>query len=404
MLVNIDKIPYVGRDGEVSYRDSHVIAQTISDYLSDIPVFYVEFFTGPDLYRSDVTEYIDADTLTEIRAGNIHLAFHNIHEGFHNIGQGIIKLCVKYEIPTENVIILTANHELPKYTLRPAMRNNVKPPRIVLCEAFEIQSNRNLRVFVDDCNNDLDLWIRINYDPEKITHRYLHLNRRPRPHRCMLVAALMGKGLHHKGKVSFALADFKQSTLEDLIFDGELYWTGNPDVRKHITGKVTGISQELPLYLDTTDLETNRAQSVKADRKLYCSTGISLVSETTFFRHNCEHGFYSSEPGVFLSEKAWKPIIHHHPWVMVSQPHTQLAMKEKGYQTFSDLWDESYDYEQDDIQRMTMLLNLTEKISNWTEEKFTEIVHEAQKMCRHNIEMLIDKRTGPDFIKDLSYE
>lgn len=400
MLVNIDKIPYVARDGKVSYRDTHVIAQTIQDYLGDTSVFYVEFFTGPDLYKSDVTEYIDQEILSEIKSGNIHLAFHNIHEGFHNIGQGIIKLCLKYDIPTEHVIIITANHELPTYTLRSAQRNQVTPPRIVLCETFEIQSNKNLRHFVETSN--LDVWIKMNYDPREITHRYLNLNRRPRPHRCMLVAALLGRELHHNGMISFAQADFKSCNLEDLMSDGELYWSANPDVRQSITNK--DLAQHLPLYLDTTDLETNRAESVRSDRLLYIHSGISVVSETTFFKTACRYGFYSAEPGVFLSEKAWKPIVHHHPWVMVSQPHTQLAIKQKGYQTFSEFWDESYDYEQDDVQRMTMILNLVDKISNWSEEKFTEIVHEAEPVCRHNIEMLLEKNTGDDFLKDLHYE
>jgi len=401
VLLNIDNIPYIGQHSTLDFRTEHLIALKISEYLSDTPVFYIEFFSGPDLFQSDISEYIDSDTLSQIRSGNIHIAFHNIHEAFHNIGHGIVMFLKKHDIPTEHAIIITSNHDLRSYTERTCERQGTVPPRIVLVEVFEIQSTMTLDIFKRHCGN-LDAWIKMTHNPSDITHRYLNLNRRQRSHRTMLVTALLARESHTLGKISFGNSDFDEAPRQSEIIDNApFYWMDHPDVRAQVESKRAEILKQLPLYLDTTDLVTNRAASEISDAMLYKTTGISVVSETTFFTRPCQHGTYSAEPGVFLSEKAWKPIIHFQPWVMVSQPYTQQAMKAKGYQTFSELWDESYDYETSDTQRMWMIVQLIEKIVAWDNTKFRDILSECQKISEHNIKLLESKTQAKDFCREL---
>ena len=401
MLLNIDNIPYVGRDGEVSYRQSHAIAQKISEYVEDQDVFYIEIFTGEDLTLVDLTEIVPADILNRIQSGDVKIAFHNIHEAFHTICLGIIKTVIKYDIDTSDVIIMTSNHDMVTWASRVASRLNVDMPRIILVEVFEIQASCILEDFLNRVDG-LDNWIKCTYNTDKITHRYLNLNRRQRAHRVMLVTALLAKKLHTSGKISFGNSDFEESSnQEEIISSSPFYWMDIPDIVKIIDQKNKFILDSLPMYLDTDDLVTNRAVSKLAEVELYNTTGISVVSETTFFSSACPHGNYTPEPGVFLSEKAWKPVLHHHPWVMVSQPYTQQAMKNYGYQTFSELWDESYDYEENDVQRMYMLLKLIEKFHNWSTDKFMDIIKQSENICRHNLELLRSKQHGSDFISEL---
>ena len=401
MLLNIDNIPYVGRDGEVSYRTDHAIAQKISEYVEDQDVFYIEIFTGEDLTLVDLTEIVPADILNRIQSGDVKIAFHNIHEAFHTICLGIIKTVIKYDIDTSDVIIMTSNHDMVTWASRVASRLNVDMPRIILVEVFEIQASCILEDFLNRVDG-LDNWIKCTYNTDKITHRYLNLNRRQRAHRVMLVTALLAKKLHTSGKISFGNSDFEESSnQEEIISSSPFYWMDIPDIVKIIDQKNKFIMDSIPMYLDTDDLVTNRAVSKLAEVELYNTTGISVVSETTFFSSACPHGNYTPEPGVFLSEKAWKPVLHHHPWVMVSQPYTQQAMKNYGYQTFSELWDESYDYEENDVQRMYMLLKLIEKFHNWSTDKFMDIIKQSENICRHNLELLRSKQHGSDFISEL---
>jgi hypothetical protein len=409
VLLNLDNIPYVGRGGVVEYRTEHHIARKISEYLSDTEFFYVEFFTGPDICKADIADICTPDILKQIRLGELQIAFHNIHEGFHNISTGIIKFCKNNQIPTENVIIITSNHGIMPWLNRTIERQQVAKPRVVLCEVFEIQSTMILDIFKRQMSakttytEAMDAWIDLTYNPDLITHRYLNLNRRQRSHRVMLVSALLARHSDTHGKISFANSDFGEAERQrEIIENAPFYWVNHPEVREQIENSLDDICGKIPMYLDTTELVTNRAASELTDSNLYNTTGISIVSETTFFQTSCDMGTYSGEPGVFLSEKAWKPILHFHPWVMVSQPYTQQALKNYGYQTFSEFWDESYDYETDDPQRMFMILRLIEKMSEWPDRKFKEIISESKPICRHNIDLLHSKQHGKDFIRELT--
>lgn len=401
MLLNIEKIPYIGRDGKVEYRSSHAIAEYFDRYTDQEEIFYVEFFSGPDLLKANLTSYVKPDILKQIQANKIKIAFHNIHEGFYNISSFILKLANKHQIPSESIIIVTGNHGLKPWADRAAERINMSVPRIILCESFEITASRTLDYFIFKMGS-MDEWIKHTYNPELITHQYLNLNRRQRSHRPMLVSALIAKDLLSYGKVSFGNSDFQEGKNQsDIIDNVPAYWQDHPDLRKLIIQSRSKILKSLPLYLDTKDLVTNRASSMPTDNVLYNSTLLSVVSETTFFSHTCPWGVKLPEPGVFFSEKAWKPILHLHPWIMVSQPYTLQAMKLKGYHTFNEFLDESYDYEEDDHHRMFMILRLIEKICSWTPQRNLEFVEYCKPKLMHNIDLLRDKLNTGDFFGEI---
>ena len=270
MLLNIDNIPYIGNNGEVSYRTSHVIAQNIDQYIgSDCDVFYIEIFSGRDLTKVDLTDIVPKDILDNIKTGNVSIAFHNIHEAFHDICPGIIKTAIKYGIDTQNIIIMTSNHGLYKFASRASARHNVNVPRIILVEVFEIQAWSILDHFVTKTEG-LENWIKTTYNTDRITHRYLNLNRRQRNHRTMLVSALLAKDLHKSGKISYGESDFRESEhQEEIIRSAPFYWMDIPDLSKQISDRNEFILNCLPMYLDTEDLVTNRAVSELTESTLY---------------------------------------------------------------------------------------------------------------------------------------
>ena len=78
----------------------------------------------------------------------------------------------------------------------------------------------------------------------------------------------------------------------------------------------------------------------------YNSTYFSIVAETLF-----EHS------GVFITEKTFKPIAYYHPFVVVGQPGTLAHLKSIGFETYENLFDESYDSELDHTKRMTKVID-----------------------------------------------
>jgi len=418
VLVNIDNIPYlqkpaqvtesrdpafehVSHNSQVEIRNTHAIAFYINHYLKDEEVFYVEFFNNDAVNNAVASDFISPTWMKRIQQGKTKIAFHNIHEGFHNISSGVLKFCIRHDIPTEHCIIISSNHDIKFYCERACARLQVPMPRLLQCEVFEIQAGRLLNYFCsDEMLGSLEKFNNLTRNPGDVTHHYLNLNRRQRAHRPMLVGALVAKDLHLKGKVSIGVSDFEEN-LEEILNGIPGYWQECPDIRTLIMQTRQKYSDLVPMHLDTNDLVTNRALSKVSDCELYRTTMLSVVSETTFFSHHSLSNTRSWEPGVFLSEKTWKPIIHLQPWIMVSQPFTQEAIRAKGYHTWGDFIDESYDYEESDTHRMYMVLRLIEQICRWTPERMLEFQRATYDMCLENQERLIEKTNTGDYLTEL---
>ena len=87
---------------------------------------------------------------------------------------------------------------------------------------------------------------------------------------------------------------------------------------------------------------------------------------------------------------------------MVSQPGTQEIIRSKGYKTFSEFFDESYDYEQDDYQRMLMIYRVIDKICNWTPQRVKEFLAYSKPIALYNQNLLRSKINTSDFFKELT--
>ena len=69
------------------------------------------------------------------------------------------------------------------------------------------------------------------------------------------------------------------------------------------------------------------------DPSWYNSTCYSLVTETEVH----------TPPGIFVTEKTFKPMAFYHPFVCVAQPGHLAYLKSQGFETFENMFDESYD-------------------------------------------------------------
>lgn len=80
----------------------------------------------------------------------------------------------------------------------------------------------------------------------------------------------------------------------------------------------------------------------------YClKTFVTVVSEPQY---------YSDELTVFNSEKIFKPIACNHPFIILGSKGSLKYLKKRGYKSFSDYFDESYDTLDDD-ERMQAIID-----------------------------------------------
>lgn len=85
-----------------------------------------------------------------------------------------------------------------------------------------------------------------------------------------------------------------------------------------------------------------------------------------------------------LTEKTFKAIALGMPFVLVAAAGSLEYLREYGFQTFADLWDESYDSETDDIRRLERVADLLASISSMTPRELQQLQRHCLPVVEHN--------------------
>lgn len=103
----------------------------------------------------------------------------------------------------------------------------------------------------------------------------------------------------------------------------------------------------------------------------YDSTYFSLVSESTV-----------DHPIIFPSEKIFKPMALYHPFIVSGQPGLLNYIRNLGFETFENLFDESYDTETEFDKRLTIIV---ENVKQFNKQDYNKLTWEK---LRHNNNLL----------------
>jgi hypothetical protein len=112
--------------------------------------------------------------------------------------------------------------------------------------------------------------------------------------------------------------------------------------------------------------------------KPYNDTKYSLVSETN-----------DTNDEIFMTEKIWKPIIAQHVFVVHGNYLYLQKLREMGFKTFNNYFDEGYDLELNKDKRMDKIVNTCRDLltKNWQ-----DIYLQTQALRKHNYDTFFDKR------------
>ena len=205
-----------------------------------------------------------------------------------------------------------------------------------------------------------------------IDKRFLCFNRayRYRLHRLQLLAKLHRRNL---------LDQFYYSMLDGAddidIIEAAAQLTGVEPSSYDTIGAMRELKLRMPMLLDTDDLQTNLAwEHNDTVESYYRRTGISIVTETFF--HDCE---------IFFTEKIWHPVRMQQPFVMLNGPGALQHLRDLGYKTFGQWWDEGYDTIIDPYDRLDAVEQLIVDIASWSDTKFAQFVAESAAVCQHNL-------------------
>jgi hypothetical protein len=107
---------------------------------------------------------------------------------------------------------------------------------------------------------------------------------------------------------------------------------------------------------------SHSASSADFDIDDYASTEIEVVLETLF-----------DDTRNHLTEKSLRPIACGQPFILVSTPGSLEYLKNYGFETFSDVFDESYDKELDPLSRLEKIIKLMKNMKNLTDSEKTQL-------------------------------
>jgi hypothetical protein len=369
-LLNHDNYYYFGRgDPVLRTSTSLTVVRSLQTYYNDTDYWLIDFFAADGIAK--IKDYVPKDILQRAREGKITLLMHNSHEAFHDIVEPIYCYIVEQlNIPPKQILLLSESAIIRNEIAEVAAMYNKEEILAEWIRIFEY----NIRL--SSCRREPTLAFK-HYEK-----KFLNLNRRWRFHRSLLVGLLEIFGLREKGFVS--LADHSDGGGNWIDVVGQVrHITNNPNIIKLYEDNADRVLQIPPLYLDTTELQINRAILTSSTDEYYTNSYFSVVTETTFFKEFGE--------GVFLSEKIFKPVYKMHPFIVLSRPGTLKAFRSIGYRSFNEIIDESYDLVEDDGERMLMVVREIERLCNLDDEQLRNFLTKAKEICSHNYRILVSK-------------
>ena len=119
--------------------------------------------------------------------------------------------------------------------------------------------------------------------------------------------------------------------------------------------------------------EAKSHYSADFDIEDYESTNIEVVLETLF-----------DDLRLHLTEKTLRPIALGQPFILAGTYGSLKYLRDYGFKTFSDCWDESYDMMSDSVERMNKIIEIMSDIVSMHADKQAEMLVQAQAIADYN--------------------
>lgn len=281
----------------------------------------------PDYRDVDLFQFIDTDSLTQLRNGKTVLVFDSTFEGFSPdvtpIARSLYHSCVLNNIDPKKVFFFTGN------LIDNSAEINIVP--IFLLDNYQNWSEsvvKGLKRARYSCNK--------NY--EKII---LSLSRRNRSHRVIAQCMLFNSELRTDSIISQDVLDY------DI----------NPYAFQRMGVSVDqyqNFKSSLPLIADANQFDVNDPFNALPD--LHSKTTFSIVNETLVDN--------VGNTSFFFSEKFLKPIVNFQPMLIYGHQGINKKLNLLGFKSYESYFNLDFDDEPDDILRYKKLLLSAEAAVN----------------------------------------
>ena len=229
------------------------------------------------------------------------------------------------------------------------------------------------------CHNDFTSITNSNVEQDihvdKVQYKFLHMNFTHRMHRQLFSKFLIRENLIDTNCVAINLEDRAR------------------------TSKTTNSSRPRCISVDQND-DWHLNKNLK---NLWRDTPLKKVSNTSIDNHFylCHYGFLKkagvyivsetmfNHPSPYFSEKTVSALLSNRPFIIIGEHGSLRALKQKGYKTFNDMFDESYDNIIDPSSRMESIFELVKDINTRSLDEIKENVLKCQDKLSHNRNLMM---------------
>ena len=161
------------------------------------------------------------------------------------------------------------------------------------------------------------------------------------------------------------LRSHRTDLLEQLDLSKGCYSLANPDPN--------GLTYTGPVPAHSFDNHGNDSAEICIDKLTPWNTSfLHVVNETVW------------QDKIHFTEKIFKPIVMHQPFVVVQAPGSLKYLQSYGFKTFGDWWDESYDDIDDPTQRLHAIAKIINDIGGKDISELEKLRMEMAGVLEHN--------------------
>jgi len=361
-------------------------------------------------FYENVFHYIDEPVLNLLRDPNnkVRLLIWFPSEGFHlsmpRFLDDIIWSINDKGIPFEKVTMvygdLNIEKSYEKYCFHKRVSDDQKF-KIYPFNVFETNYRHecDLRYFMNHKRKgveaDKELIDPTELDRKHIrSHKFLCKNANPREHRIYIMSEIYRHGWQDQTIHSFLNRYFTPDSIGNLS-------SYVSEHQQHYIETIDNYSREwlktkTPIILDynadNIGDDMNQRMLVKEH---FTETYFSLVTETVF----------ESQPGapLFVTEKTYMPFVNYHPFIITSGPGCLAYLHEQGYETFPELFDESYDTLTDRSKRMSIIMNNIESWCTRDIKELHKVYWSVWDKLEHNHKHFFEKNHQTEWLKLIDF-
>jgi len=330
------------------WRDTIILTDT--DHIpTDMRYIYLIPLTGNQLTNSNIVcatknTTIPENVLNDIYKKRCVILFDYCIEGIgegrelRSIDQFITSLCSKYTIDMSSVFYMTGD-----------IKRNYK----ISCHGFtySLFDMTNEPLSIERFN---EIVVGIAEKKERLI-KLSCLNRRDKNFRLYLLQSLYD--ISKNGDVIFSMLDNGEDT-PNVLHGAEVKWD-------------KGFIDSLPLIYDITF--DNSGPSSGINNLVHTGSYINIVTESHF-----------EEDTIFFTEKTFKPIIMMQPFILVSTAGSLSKLKSFGYETFPELFDESYDEIKNPRDRLDFIAKEIKKVYSYSSSQLSNKLYNILPKLIHN--------------------